>query len=143
VHKLNFIDIFAGAGGLSEGFIRAGYKPLAHIEMDKYACDTLRTRSAYHYLKEENKLDIYINYLKEKKEGESGQKLWNQIPDNLIDSVINEEISDDTLSKLFKKIDVLKGKEKIDIIIGGPPCQAYSVAGRARMGKNVENDPRN
>ena len=41
------------------------------------------------------------------------------------------------------KVDKLKGDKSIDIIIGGPPCQAYSVAGRARMGKAVEDDPRN
>ena len=57
-HKLTFIDLFAGAGGLSEGFVRAGYTPLAHIEMDGYACDTLRTRAAFHYLKNQNKLAI-------------------------------------------------------------------------------------
>ena len=43
-YTFNFIDLFAGAGGLSEGFIRAGFTPIAHIEMNKYACDTLRSR---------------------------------------------------------------------------------------------------
>lgn len=42
-----FIDLFAGAEGLSEGFVRAGFTPLAHIEMDKNACNTLKTRSAF------------------------------------------------------------------------------------------------
>ena len=78
-----FIDLFAGAGGLSEGFIRAGFTPIAHIEMDKYACDTLRTRASFHYLKEIGQLDIYENYLRNKKEKEDGSKLWNQVPENI------------------------------------------------------------
>jgi DNA (cytosine-5)-methyltransferase 1 len=48
MRTLNFIDLFAGAGNLSEGFIRAGYTSLAHIKMDKYACNTLKTRAAFH-----------------------------------------------------------------------------------------------
>lgn len=44
--KLNYIDLFAGAGGLSEGFVRAGFQPIAHVKMNKDACDTLKTRSA-------------------------------------------------------------------------------------------------
>ena len=47
----NFIDLFAGAGGLSEGFIQAGFEPVAHVEIEKSACNTLKTRAAYHYLK--------------------------------------------------------------------------------------------
>ena len=33
--KLNYLDLFAGAGGLSEGFIRAGFNPVAHVDMDR------------------------------------------------------------------------------------------------------------
>ena len=140
---LNFIDLFAGAGGLSEGFIRAGYTPLAHIEMDKYACDTLKTRAAYHWLRENNQLSIYKKYLHEKKEKEDGSKLWSQVPQEVIETVIQSEIGEKTIAELFEKVDNLIGSNQIDIIVGGPPCQAYSVAGRARMGKDVENDPRN
>ena len=46
--KPTFIDLFAGCGGLSEGFIQAGFEPLAHVEMDKAACFSLRTRMAFH-----------------------------------------------------------------------------------------------
>ena len=142
-YTFNFIDLFAGAGGLSEGFIRAGFTPIAHIEMNKYACDTLRSRMAYHYLKQHNRLEEYIKYLKEKQEGESGQKLWEKVPDEVIDSVINEEISDETLADIFIKVDKLKGNKQVDFIMGGPPCQAYSIVGRARDPKNMKKDPRN
>jgi len=140
---LNFIDLFAGAGGLSEGFIRAGYTPLAHIEMDRYACDTLKTRAAFHYLKSTNQLDIYKKYLKEKQEKEDGSKLWKQVPPEIIDTVIQSEIGEKTIKNIFAKIDKLKGKKQVDIIVGGPPCQAYSVIGRARMKEKVLEDPRN
>lgn len=138
-----FIDLFAGAGGLSEGFIRAGFEPIAHIEMDKYACDTLRTRAAFHYLNNNNRLNIYEDYLRNKKEKEDGSKLWNQVPKEVIDSVIQAEIGENTIHDIFAKVDELTHEQPIDIIIGGPPCQAYSIAGRARLGKKIENDPRN
>lgn len=138
-----FIDLFAGAGGLSEGFVRAGFSPIAHIEMDKYACETLKTRAAYHYLEKNDELDIYKKYLLEKKDDESGQKLWSQVPATIIDSVIHATIGPSTIDDIFHIVDNLKGKNSVDLIIGGPPCQAYSVVGRSRMGKNVEKDPRN
>jgi len=140
---LNFIDLFAGAGGLSEGFIRAGYNPLAHIEMDKYACDTLKTRAAFHWLKSSNQLQKYKDYLYEKQEKEDGSKLWQQVPQEVIDTVIQSEIGENTIDGIFEKVDALIGNKQVDIIVGGPPCQAYSVIGRARMKDKVLSDPRN
>ena len=58
-----YLDLFAGAGGLSEGFIQAGYTPVAHVEMDEAACYTLKTRSAYHWLHDNNKMDLYNDYI--------------------------------------------------------------------------------
>ena len=115
-----FIDLFAGAGGLSEGFIRAGFEPIAHIEMDHYACDTLKTRAAYHYLKANNKLSIYEQYLRTKKEKTDGAWLWNQVPKEVIDTVIQEAIGKETIDGIFKKVDRLCKGQKVDIIIGGP-----------------------
>lgn len=141
--KYTFIDLFAGAGGLSEGFVRAGFTPIAHIEMDKYACDTLRTRAAFHYLKDNDKLSLYEDYLKNKKEKEDGSKLWNQVPKSVTDKIIQATIGEETIDDIFSKVDKLIGNKSIDLIVGGPPCQAYSIVGRARLGKVIEEDPRN
>ncbi len=137
--KLTFIDLFAGAGGLSEGFIRTGFKPVAHVEMNKDACDTIKTRTAYHWLKENSKSNIYYDYLKS--ETKNKEELWKNIPEHLINSVINKEISEKTLPEIFQIIDNELNGNKVDLIIGGPPCQAYSVVGRTR--KDMESDPRN
>lgn len=62
-YSYNFIDLFAGAGGLSEGFLQAGFKPVAHVEMNEFAAKTLETRSAYYYLKGTDNLGLYKKYL--------------------------------------------------------------------------------
>ena len=135
----NFIDLFAGAGGLSEGFIRAGFSPISHVEMNKDACYTIKIRTAYHWLKENKKTEIYNDYLKS--ETKNKKELWKHVPENLINSVINKEISENTLPEIFNSIDKELNGNKVDLIIGGPPCQAYSIVGRAR--KDMESDPRN
>lgn len=108
--KYTFIDLFAGCGGLSEGFYREGFKALAHVEIDHWACESLRARMKHYG---------YKNY-----------------DDEVIESDITSE---DIIDKIDKAV---KGRS-VDIIIGGPPCQAYSTAGRVRDGKKMAKDPRN
>lgn len=137
---MRYIDLFAGAGGLSEGFKRAGYQPVAHVEADLAACFTLQTRLAFYYLKENNKADTYIQYLK----GEiTRDQLYSLIPDHVLASVINLSIGDNNNRTVFQQIETLNEKKEIDLIIGGPPCQAYSLVGRARDANNMKGDPRN
>lgn len=142
----NFIDLFAGAGGLSEGFIQAGFNQIAHVEMNLFAAQTLVTRSAYYYLKQTKQLNIYYRYLR----GEiSRDEFVKIIPNRISKTVICETMSDDTLPGIFKTIDgimKIRNITNIDVVIGGPPCQAYSLVGRAQsshMNHPMSKDPRN
>ena len=135
--KYTYIDLFAGAGGLSEGFVKQGYKPIAHVESDKAACYTLKTRISYYHLINNDQKDIYYSYLK----GDiSRDQLYSCIPVEKLNSVINSEIGKEN-NQIFQKIDCLIGDREIDLIIGGPPCQAYSLVGRAPL-KHKDNDER-
>lgn len=110
IKKYTFIDLFAGCGGLSEGFYRQGFKALAHVEIDHWACETLRTRMEFYG---------YKNYKRE---------------------VIEHDITEDDI---LDRIDNAVNGRTVDVIIGGPPCQAYSTVGRVRNGKKMASDPRN
>ena len=136
--KMNFIDLFAGAGGLSEGFVKAGFEPIAHVEMDAHACKTLETRNYYYSLKKANKLQVYYDYLL----GNISHKDLSESVLSRLDNVINASIGEDNTS-IFNRIDELTKGREVDLIIGGPPCQAYSVVGRHRINKLEADDPRN
>lgn len=125
---------------MSEGFMRAGYKAVAHVEMDVAACYTLKTRMAYHWLKEHNQLDIYSQYLNRQI---TRNQFYEHVPQSVLDSVLNYEISSETLPTIFKEVDALLGEGSLDLIIGGPPCQAYSLVGRSRSETRMVGDQRN
>ena len=106
-----FIDLFAGCGGLSEGFYRKGYKALLHLEIDKTACETLKTRMK-HY-------------------GYSDSEIENAV-------MCADITNDNTLEEIDKRV-----HDSVDLIIGGPPCQAFSSVGRAQSPDSMNSDPRN
>ena len=81
-YKFNFIDVFSGAGGLSEGFFNCNFNPIAHVEMNNYAADTLRTRSCYYYLKKTNNMGYYYDYLLGNL---SKKELYDYVPEEVID----------------------------------------------------------
>ena len=134
---MNYIDLFAGAGGLSEGFIREGFNPIAHVEMDEAACYTLKTRAAYHYLKLEKKFDTYKEYLRNEI---TRDELYKKIPSEILGSIINLPIGGENNPRIHKEIEKQLNNNDVDLIIGGPPCQAYSLIGRSKIGEIVRKD---
>lgn len=121
--KISVVDLFSGAGGLLEGFMQSGYfEPKASVEWEEAPIKTLRHRL---------KSKWYITNADE-------SVLW-------FDMQRTEELFkgyNDVKYGVSKGLDHFIG-EKIDVIIGGPPCQAYSVAGRTKDEFGMKYDYRN
>ena len=98
--KINYIDLFAGAGGISKGFDQEGFENIFAIDCDKDSCKTYKNNFPSHIILKKN-----------------------------IEKLLEPEI-----------LDLTKGRE-IDVIIGGTPCQGFSIAGS--IGRNFIDDPRN
>ncbi|MCC9743428.1 DNA cytosine methyltransferase, partial [Streptococcus agalactiae] len=130
----NIIDIFSGAGGLTEGFRDSSFEIVKHIEKDVAASKTLLLRDIFYYLQQSNKLYLYNEYLNNKI---TFDNLLKQTPHKVLNKTLNIEIGDDTIDFIFNQI----GVKSITGIIGGPPCQAYSTIGRAanRSKKDTDN----
>jgi DNA (cytosine-5)-methyltransferase 1 len=135
--KINFIDLFAGCGGLSEGFLKSGhYNGLAHVEWEKPMIDTLRYRlvQKWNHSEEDAKRRVIQFDIQKTEELFSGN--WSEETKASYSKLNSEEIES-------KGMDGLIGDTEVDVIIGGPPCQAYSIAGRAQDPDSMKNDYRN
>lgn len=152
--KINVLDIFSWCWGLTEWFLKENYSFIGHIEMDKYACESLKTRILYSHLNKIWELDDYIRYIKDFwwNDNKKNQKVIFDERDKLIkkykiekeiNKVYNTEISDETYPNLLKKLKKNLWNKKLDILIWGPPCQTYSQIWRARVWEEINKDPRN
>lgn len=137
--KYKIIDLFSGAGGLTEGFRTDNFDIIGHIEKNEAASQTLKLRDAYYYLLANEKLEIYYNFLSKKIDT---KKFFSHIPDKILKKTINEEINNETITSLFDRIDVSLHNGSITGIIGGPPCQAYSTIGRVKNAAKKASDER-
>lgn len=118
------IDLFAGCGGLMDGFERNPlFSTLACVEWEVEPCNTLRQRLRDKY-KKANADDVVVRF-----DMQRTDELFAGFDD--VDFGSNPGL------------DTLVGEHKIDFIIGGPPCQAYSIAGRIRDEHGMKNDYRN
>lgn len=125
MNKLNTIELFAGCGGLLDGFEKTSqYNTIACVEWNDYACKTLanRLKKNHKYFDADEKVIHFdIQRTEELIEG------WNDDPKYGDGEGLNQIV----------------GNRKIDIIIGGPPCQAYSLAGRIQDKNGMKDDYRN
>lgn len=138
------IDLFAGPGGLNEGFsnVKAGdgsfvFNTLASYEMDALACQTLRLRSTYRELvRSGGDLKPYFEYI-------SGKNTWQSTLQGTFkdayfkakDHVYRVELGEVNRGEVDSHIASKLGSTAERghwALIGGPPCQAYSLAGRSR-----------
>src|SRR5579859_978471 len=97
---VNYIDLYAGCGGLSWGLMRAGWKGLFAVEKDAFAFSTLQR-----------------NLIERKKHFRWPS--WLPVGPHDIDEVLSNY-----------KTELQKLATKVDLIVGGPPCQGFSVNGR-------------
>lgn len=134
--KYTFIDLFAGCGGLSEGFLQTGkYEGLAHVEWETPMINTLRQRliDRWNHSPEDAQKRVIKFDVQKTEELIHGQ--WSEETKALYEKENHPNI-------VAKGLKGLVG-EAVDLIIGGPPCQAYSIAGRAQSPTGMKFDYRN
>lgn len=134
--KYTFIDLFAGCGGLSEGFMQSRhFEGLAHVEWELPMVQTLRNRLV-------KKWGETISEAEERVLLFDIQKTEELIGGDWSDET-KELYNDNNSPNIQKGLKNIIGDQNVDIIIGGPPCQAYSIHGRATDKNSMQNDYRN
>jgi len=137
------IDLFAGPGGLGEGFSAflsaegdAAFKLALSIEKDPVAHDTLKLRSFFRQFRRKDVPEEYYDHLRGKIDREHLYARFSTQAANADFESWNAELGNYrklSTSKIDRRIAKALGRNDDWVLIGGPPCQAYSVAGRSRV----------
>ena len=145
--KIPIIDLFAGPGGLGEGFESGGrFRVSLSVECDRYAHRTLLLRTFLRQFNGREKPDAYYEYIR----GEiSLDQLFSKHPkeEDLAKKIatlakLGEANPDEIDEMVDKALKPLGGPKNLRtwVLIGGPPCQAYSLVGRSRRTREKRDD---
>lgn len=146
------IDLFAGPGGLGEGFSQIRndmdefcFQIKLSIEKDPNAHQTLKLRSFYRQFLQKGIPDEYYEFLR----GEiTLDELYNKFPQELktaeeeawcatLGDQNENDLNYTTNEDIDKRIETALAGEANWVLIGGPPCQAYSLVGRSRRQEKI------
>lgn len=142
MQKIKVVDLFAGPGGLGEGFARFSpggtpeprpFEIVYSAEKDPAAVRTLRLRTFFRLCEARGYVpESYYQYVRGEREDpfdSSSENLWNHSCQEAATTELGTTAGDNALRAALKR-NLKKGDEWI--LIGGPPCQAYSLVGRSR-----------
>ncbi|MEL4454850.1 DNA cytosine methyltransferase [Lutimonas vermicola] len=135
--KLTIIDLFTSCGGLTEGFLKSGkYKGLAHVEWELPMVRTLRSRLEKKWNHSKNTALKRVIHFDIQRTDELLNGNWSDLSLNSFSETNHASIIKNGLKGLVRNT-------KVDLVVGGPPCQAYSMARRSHSNKLVKDDYRN
>lgn len=137
------VDVFAGPGGLGEGFSSLfdkngarTFKTVLSIEMDKYSHQTLTLRSFYREFDYNDVPDDYYDTIQGNLKVQELYENWPKQAKLAKQKAWRAKLGYDEKSEKTEEVDdrirEALGNENNWVLIGGPPCQAYSVVGRSR-----------
>ncbi|OGT58822.1 MAG: hypothetical protein A3E01_00620 [Gammaproteobacteria bacterium RIFCSPHIGHO2_12_FULL_63_22] len=135
------VDIFAGPGGLGEGFSSlqrrdktggAQYRIVVSAEMEKNAAATLRLRSFFRMFPKGKAPSSYYDYLAGRRDEPYSARTaseWSAAGREALQLKLGDSHDDAVLDA---RLESELTRDEPWVLIGGPPCQAYSLAGRSR-----------
>lgn len=135
--SIGFVDLFSGCGGLTEGIMASGgFDALAHMEWELPMVETLRYRLVKawgHDVEEARERVVHFDI---QRVGELLHGEWGMESEAEYGRTNASAVKESGLIGLV-------GDRSVEVVVGGPPCQAYSIAGRAQDPNSMADDYRN